>query len=562
MKVQNSDIKTVADLGGDKTKLINDTQVYVGAAGVLKRLSVAITDGSIGGGASLVAVVNPSSNTYDVSALAQDGYLVHTQAVSALYRLPSANSAAIKSYTFQHRGISPTNSTNIIIDGTNNKVYFFRGSNFTATLASATYTLAGMATEIASKMNAQDANSYTCSFDLTSRSFKLTGSAAWNFTFATNTTNSSATVLAIAQEDSTSATKQNGFSFDNSVIVRPASGDRIRYRGQVVEYPGYISLNKSGMSFRLVSIDNDTWVVDRVVAENHEKNSTIGFKKDVSLVGKDAWVTKANAGTARHLVAGFSLNGFGYICSGTTGSDSNEVNQYNDVANTWATKATAGTARRAPTGFSLNGYGYVCDGLTGAAVNEVSQYNDAINTWATKATGGTARYGLGGFSLNGYGYISSGDTGAKTNEVNKYNDSANTWSTQATSGTARVSPGGFSLNGYGYICNGNDTGVAFLNEVNQYNDSANTWTTKATGGTARYGLASFALNGYGYISSGADGGVYYNQVNEYNDSANTWTTKATAGTARYAPGGFNLNGYGYISSGNDGIAYNEVNQYN
>jgi len=280
-------------------------------------------------------------------------------------------------------------------------------------------------------------------------------------------------------------------------------------------------------------------------------------------VGGGYWSTKAGAGTARHYVAGFSLNGFGYVCNGYTGAAaSSEVNQYNDSANTWTTKAGGGTARYGLAGFSLNGFGYICDGATSGGVYSslVDQYNDITNAWASRANGGTARANLSGFSLNGFSYISSGLPAAVSSEVNQYNDTANTWSTKAGAGTARRGPAGFSLNGFGYTCNG--FAAANSSEVNQYNDSANTWTTKAGGGTARYNLTGFSLKGFGHICNGIAAAAS-SEVNQYNDAANIWSTKAGGGTARQDLAGFSLNEFGYICNGlvTPSTYYSEVNQY-
>ena len=565
MKINTNDVQSLTDLGGagNESKLINDTQIYVTANSINTTLYAAIVAAQVGGGGSSAIIVLPTGNTYDMTSTQTDSRIVHTQANSCVYKLPAANGSTIKTFTFQHQGVVPTGSTVVTVGASNNLFYFYRGSTtYTATLTQTTYTYAALATELQTRMNAQDSNSYVVTFDLTNRYFKITGSAAFQLKMATNTTNSCSIIMGFEVADTASATTQLGMRLDNVVIIRPNTSNAIQYRGNLVENPGYIMLDRKGISVKITNIDSTTWVVDRMVNQNHEKNSTMGSDKDVAIVGRDVWVTKATGGTARSHIAGFTLNGFGYICDGTTGSNSNEVNQYNDSANTWATKATGGSARAYLSGFTLNGYGYICDGYIAGNSNEVNQYNDAANTWATMATAGTARNGVAGFAFNGYGYNFGGlVVSTKYNEVNQYNDSANTWATMATCGTARCYLAGFSLNGYGYACDGYDNVSTYYNEVNQYNDSANTWTTKALGGTSRQSPTSFSLNGYGYICDGNTTAVS-NEVNQYSDSYNTWTTKALAGTARNGVGSFALNGYGYVCDGITGSVTNEVNQYN
>lgn len=285
------------------------------------------------------------------------------------------------------------------------------------------------------------------------------------------------------------------------------------------------------------------------------------IKVDPEILGGNVWITKATGGAARQGLAGFNVNGFGYICNGnTTGTAVNEINQYNDSANSWATKATGGTARDNLTGFRLNGFGYICCGFGAADSNEVNKYNDSANSWATKATAGTARYGLTGFDLNGFGYVCEGSYGiVYTNEVNQYNDSLDSWTIKA-SGIARISPASFSLNGFGYVCNGYDN-TNLSNAIQQYNDVTNSWATKATGGTARYYLAGFSLNGLGYLCNGSSASGKSSEVDQYDNFANIWVIKAPGGTARQSPAGLGLNGFGYACNGFAASDSSEVNQY-
>ena len=352
-----------------------------------------------------------------------------------------------------------------------------------------------------------------------------------------------------------------GMSLHNEVRVQSNTGDQIAFRNSLSITPGYIALRKRGVMIAVTAIDATTWEVEQVTSITHIKNTTIGDNvRELSIVGKDAWVSKATGGTARFSLAGFSLNGYGYLANGDAGGYSNEVNQYNDTTNVWATKATGGTARAYLYGFSLNGFGYIGMGSTGVYLSEVNKYNDSANTWATVASGGTARNTLAEFSLNGYGYACGGDDGVFTALVEKYNDSANTWTTKATILAARSDLSGFSLNGYGYICGGGTTANNDL--VDQYNDSANTWISRTVISGKRRGHGSFTLSGYGYVCCGSDSVSYVSLVERYNDSTNIWILKTNNTTARGGVNGFGLNGFGYVCNGTTGTNSNEVNQYN
>ena len=561
-QVTGADVKVAADCTNNN-QLPNDTKFYVATNSINTTLYQSIISQTLSTPASPVVVTNSTVDTYSMASTASNSLIVHAYTGYAYYNLPTPSAGF--TVIFQNQQSIPSTSTNIVVSASNQTLYWTSNStNYSANIATgSTYTTATLATAITSAMNGAQSNSYTCTYSNTTQKFTIAegGSYTFKFTFATNTTNSARQLIGFLAVDGTLATSQVGNPMFPSMRIAPASGHSIKCGDSLVINPGYLDISRKGASVTLIGLDSTTWGVFDTVSEQSHKNTTLGAKSsDVAIVGRDVWVTKATGGTARSDLAGFSLNGYGYICDGYTGSYSNEVNQYNDSANTWATKATGGTARDQLAGFSLNGYGYICDGYNAVTSNEVNQYNDAANTWATMATGGTARTDLAGFSLNGYGYICDGYSTTYSNEVNQYNDSANSWATKATGGTAREGSGGFTLNGYGYICNG--TTGSYSNEVNQYNDSANTWTARAAGGTARVQPAGFSLNGYGYICNGQNPSSS-NEVNQYNDSANAWITKATGGTARKGLGCFTLNGYGYICDGYIAGSYtNEVNQYN
>src|SRR3989304_4138380 len=84
----------------------------------------------------------------------------------------------------------------------------------------------------------------------------------------------------------------NNTSVANEMRIKAASGDEIAWQGKLSVNPGYLSVEKHGVAISLLALDITKWEVERVVQIQHNKNSTIGFDKDVSVVGKDAWVGK------------------------------------------------------------------------------------------------------------------------------------------------------------------------------------------------------------------------------------------------------------------------------
>ena len=565
-KLQNNDFKNEIETGS-AALLVAADKIYVTGLGLNKTMEEAVIAGDFGTSSSSPIVVNSAINSYDMAATLTNSLLRHQAESGVMYQLPTAVQG--KKFFLVHEGINPTNGTILTVDSTNNKIDFNGGgTNYTATLNSATYNhgssgVSGtLGTEIKARLEAVDGGAtYTVTFSDSDKSYLVTRSTGtFYFRFATGPSiaTSARKLMGFLAVDGSAAASQVGMSTYNEARLQPNTGDQIQWRGNLAVNPGYIAIRKKGVLIAITAIDATTWVVEQIIALTHIKNTTLGDVRELAIIGRDTWVTKATSGTARAYSSAFNLNNFGYVCNGLAGAVSNEVNQYNATLDSWTTKATGGTARQMTASFTNNGYGYICCGTTGSVSNLVDQYSDAANTWTAKTTI-TARSGLSAFAQNGYGYICDGSTGSVANTVNKYNDSANSWAVVATGGTARWKLGGFSSNGFGYIFGG-DTG-SVTNEVNQYNDSADTWITRATTGTARRGVAGFAQNGCGYSCDGY-AATYSNEVNQYNDSYNAWISKATGGTAREGVTGFSVDGLGYICGGDTGVKSNEVNQYN
>src|SRR5258708_1115303 len=78
------------------------------------------------------------------------------------------------------------------------------------------------------------------------------------------------------------------------------------------------------------------------------------------------WLLKGNVGgLSRHAGVGFTINNFGYMCSGVNGGNNllNDLWQYDAIANTWTQKASLpGAPRDDAAGFSIGNYGYLGTG--------------------------------------------------------------------------------------------------------------------------------------------------------------------------------------------------------
>lgn len=349
--------------------------------------------------------------------------------------------------------------------------------------------------------------------------------------------------------------------------IAPATGHKIVYRNNVVENPGYISINRFGCTITLLAIDSTTWAVYSDVSEQFRKNIVQGDGySDISLVGRNVWIAKGPSGTARQGTGGFSLNGYGYNCCGSNQASIfyNEVNQYNEASGLFTTLSVSSalSQRGDVFGMAFNGRGYIVTGYDTGTFNWQNQsYNDASNLWSVRANHPTAKRYSAGEVLNGYGYCLGGMSGpGALAEVHQYSDSSDGWTVRSSMLTGNRGLAPFSLNGYIYTVNGYD-GSVNISASFQYNDSANSWLQRSSALPARRYPGGFSINGYGYTVGGLST-PWHSDTNQYNDSANIWETKAFAGSLRQCPATFAINGYGYSCSGSGAAVSSYVEQYN
>ena len=140
---------------------------------------------------------------------------------------------------------------------------------------------------------------------------------------------------------------------------------------------------------------------------------------------ENTWV-KLNdfIGGKRERAVAFSINGFGYV---GTGTDTAEVVRadfwkYDPSSDSWTQIAPLpGPARRDAVAFELNGFGYVGTGISdhvsanGNILSDFWRYNAVMNEWDSIApfpgNQGGGVYFSTGFSVGGKGYVCGGKTG-------------------------------------------------------------------------------------------------------------------------------------------------------
>lgn len=566
MKIQGSDVKTSADVGGgNESRLPNDTKFYITANSINQTLNAAITGGSFGGSGGFAVTTTTATDSVSVSTTTNTIYK-HNAASFVYYNLPTP-SAGLQFQFVNESSFSADGTSLVVTTSSNDKVYFTSNVTAkTATLSAGTYNASSLATQIASAMGTADGtNTYTVTFDVPSRKFtvaRATGANTFFFTFSTNTTNTARKLFGFPGTDGSAGTTFTGNPIVNDMRIAPAAGHKIRIGNNVVENPGYISIPRRGASITLIAEDTTTWFVVDNITPAHRKNTSIGLSdRGYSLYGRNTWVSKTADSTTRQQQAGFDLNNFGYQLGGNAngGAFLSSLTQYNDSQNSWTTKAavTSGNSRWYNTSAtSLNGYGWSITGQNSAATQSTNfQYNDYVNSWTTKSNAPTALENTAQVQTNGYIYIIAGDNNAGTDlsSLTRYNDAADSYATKATISSIRQNFAADVLNSYIYVTTGLSGATPRVSTNEQYNDSADVWITKTPYPViinSFYG--SFVANGYYTMAGGNLSGGNTSASYSYNDSLNQWLQNGNLGAT--ASGNnkkdFAMSGYGYTADEN------------
>ena len=107
----------------------------------------------------------------------------------------------------------------------------------------------------------------------------------------------------------------------------------------------------------------------------------------ISTCGLSQWTQKADfGGTSRFQATGFSINGKGYIGTGTDLSKKRDFWEYDPSTDTWSQKADfGGTARNLAVGFSIGTKGYIGTGADLSDRKDFWEYDPTTNAWTQKS---------------------------------------------------------------------------------------------------------------------------------------------------------------------------------
>ncbi|MEM6261628.1 MAG: kelch repeat-containing protein [Bacteroidota bacterium] len=265
-------------------------------------------------------------------------------------------------------------------------------------------------------------------------------------------------------------------------------------------------------------------------------------------------------GNDRLSAVGFSINGKGYVGTGSRGIPlvKQDFWEYDPVSNTWTQKRNYPASITDAFAFSIGDKGYVGGGRDGSfiSLNTLRAYNPGTNTWTSMANlPGGGRYDAIGFSINGIGYMGTGtrrvNPTANAKDFHAYDPVSNSWTQMANFGGAgRHSAVGFAVNGKGYVGLGQASNT-YYKDFWSYDPGTNSWTQISDfPGDPRENATAFSINGKAYVVGGNDNRGWYQDVWAYNPSTDTWTQVSDfLGGPRSSAIGFSVNNRGYVGTG-------------
>jgi N-acetylneuraminic acid mutarotase len=258
------------------------------------------------------------------------------------------------------------------------------------------------------------------------------------------------------------------------------------------------------------------------------------------------WLQVASMpGTGRHHPVTFTLDGYGYVATGTTAGAgyTDDFYRYDPSTNTWAILADfPGPARSYAYGGAFNGKAYLGFGVGTVFLSDLWEF-DPVAGWTQLASLPTAGRTHPAFVITDDGKIFVGMGGAQGGNLRdwwEYDIASNTWTQRATlPGATRHHPFYFNIGNVPYVGFGH--GAAIYKDFYRFNRESNTWTRMTDfPGEGRVAGTQFSWQNKGYILSGEgedhqklDTGEFW----EYHQVDDRWIQLTPhPGSGRWAPG--------------------------
>lgn len=274
---------------------------------------------------------------------------------------------------------------------------------------------------------------------------------------------------------------------------------------------------------------------------------------------QNTWTQQVDfGGVARWSAIGFSVNGKGYLGTGTYGE--NDFWEFDPTSEVWTQKANLpGETITDAVGFSIGNYGYLGTGwgVGIQATNHFWQYDPAQNKWTKKKKfPGDKRSLATGFSIGNKGYIGSG-AGQQSDykeDFYEYDPVTDTWTQIADlPGASRVAATGFSIGNKGYSAFGSKGSSGASTDLWEYDSFTGEWTHKSSfPGTARFGAVGFVIGSRAFLGLGTDNGNinHFMDFRQYDSTNDTWSqVDSFPGSPREYAVGFAIGDNGYVGTG-------------
>ncbi len=282
------------------------------------------------------------------------------------------------------------------------------------------------------------------------------------------------------------------------------------------------------------------------------------------------------AAEARHHPITFSIDGFGYLVTGSAANNFlDDMYRYDPQSNTWEQMNDfSGPARAFGYGAAYDGKAYVGFGLDGSyePLNDLWEYDPTTDSWTQLASMPTyGRYHPAMITLNGKIYVGTGEntTEPTLSEYDlddwwEYDIATDTWTQKADFiGPAVHHPFFFTDGQYAYVCFGHSVLQSTVyNTVYRYDPENDSWTQMNNmPASGRVAGTQFNFGSRGYVLSGENSshvpfstGEFW-QYNPVNDS---WTElNPHFGGSRWAPGSFVIDNKAYLVAGSTGHGVQE-----
>lgn len=217
------------------------------------------------------------------------------------------------------------------------------------------------------------------------------------------------------------------------------------------------------------------------------------------------------------------------------------------------TESLPGQGRHHPVTFTLDGYGYVATGSTTGDhyTNDFFRYDPSADSWEVLPDfpGPGRGYAYGG-TYQGKAYLGFGTSPAYLNDLWEYDPATEEWTELASlPGSGRAHPA-FVITNDGKIFVGLGNAAQNFRDWYEYDIATNTWTEhELLPGPARHHPYYFNIGDTPYAGFG-HGGAIYSDWYRWNRDTDTWTQMDFfPGEGRVAGTQFSHDGKGYVLSG-------------